>query len=69
MQIIRDKVTEKPRNIKHVVISIKKFQEIRPLIKTLNNYGMWYDVSEYYNKIYLRCDVNEYTQSIIESYL
>ena len=58
-----------PLQIKHVVISREKWADIRPVIKDLQKSGLYYDVSEYYNKIYLRVLVNPETQKYIESLL
>ena len=69
LHIAQTKVNCKPLNIKHVVISPEKWKEIRPTIKLLQAAGLWYDVSSYYNKIYLRVRVNDYTQTFIESLL
>ena len=66
---ILENVNKEPLTMKHVVISCDKWQEIRPLIKELQTSGLYYDVSGYYNKIYLRCMVNDITQSYIESLL
>lgn len=66
---IKKSINNLPLDIKHVVISREKWQEIRPIIKDLQTAGLWYDVSEYYNKIYLRVRVNPETQAYIESLL
>lgn len=69
LAMAQNKVNNMPLEIKHVVISPAKWQEIRPIIKLLQAAGLWYDVSSYYNKIYLRVRVNPYTQTYIESLL
>ena len=66
---IKSIINKEPLNIKHVVISPEKWQNIRPIIKDLQAAGLWYDVSSYYNKIYLRVRVNPDTQKYIESLL
>ena len=62
-------INNEPLQVKHVVITREKWQELRPVIKELQAGGMWYDVSEYYNKIYLRVRVNPDAQAFIESLL
>ena len=66
---IINKINLKPQDIKHVVITPDKWSALRPVIKELQARGLWYDVSSYYNKIYLRVSVNEYTQKYIETLL
>ena len=62
-------INNEPLQVKHVVITREKWHELRPVIKELQAGGLWYDVSEYYNKIYLRGRVNPDTQKYIESLL
>jgi len=66
---IINKINIDPQTVKHVVITPEKWSAIRPIIKELQKNGLWYDVSSYYNKIYLRVSVNEYTQKYIETLL
>ena len=63
---VKKLVNIEPLDIKSVEITAKKWQEIRPIIIEL---GVWFDISECYNKLLLRCEVNDYTQSFIESLL
>ena len=69
MNNILNLVNNEPLQVKHVVITREKWHEIRPVIKELQAGGLWYDVSEYYTKIYLRVRVNPDTQKYIESLL
>lgn len=66
---IKRVINNDPLQIKHVVISRDTWEKIRPIIKDLQKSGLYYDVSEYYNKIYLRVLVNPETQKFIESLL
>ena len=68
-QLTRDIISCEPLEVKNVLISKETWQRIRPAIKYLQKYGLWYDVSEDGNKIYLRCKVNTLTQAYIESLL
>jgi len=68
-QLTRDIISCEPLEVKNVLIGKQTWERIRPAIKYLQNYGLWYDVSEDGNKIYLRCKVNTLTQSYIESLL
>ena len=68
-QLTKDIINLEPTNIKSVLIDKSVWNKIRPIIKDLQKNGLWYDVSEDGNKIYLRCKVNEITQAYIESLL
>ena len=68
-QLTKDIINLEPTNIKSVLIDKSVWNNIRPIIKDLQKNGLWYDVSEDSNKIYLRCKVNEITQAYIESLL
>ena len=63
------KINLEPLNIKHVVITPAVWAKIRPAIKELQSNGLWYDISSYYDKLYLRVRVNDYTQAYIEKLL
>lgn len=63
------KINLEPLNIKHVVITPAVWEKIRPAIKELQPHGLWYDISSYYAKLYLRVRVNDYTQEYIEKLL
>ena len=68
-QLTRDIISLEPLDVKSVLIDKSVWVRIRPVIKDLQKNGLYYDVSEDGNKIYLRCKVNEITQSYIESLL
>ena len=68
-QLTRDIIALEPHELKGVLISRSVWTNIRPFIKILQDLGMFYDVAECDGKIYLRCEVNQYTQSYIESKL
>ena len=63
--LLRDIIAQEPTNIKHVTLSKKEWDIFRPVIKRLQKLGLWYDISEYYNELYIRVKVND----IIEKYL
>ena len=65
----KKKINLEPLDIKHVVITPAEWEKIRPEIKKLQSYGLYYDISGYYDKLYLRVRVNQYTQEYIEKLL
>ena len=65
-QLSRDIIALEPLEVKNVVIRKAVWLELRPVIKKLQSFGLWYDISEYGNKLYLRCKVNEIIQNYIE---
>lgn len=67
--LLRDIIALEPTTIKSVLINQTVWSNIRPKIKELQDYGLWYDVSQDGNKIYLRVKVNDITQGYIESLL
>ena len=64
-QLTRDIIALEPLEVKSVVISKSVWKDYRPIIKHLQAFGLWYDVSEYYDKIMVRVKVNE----VVENYL
>lgn len=63
--LLRDIIALEPTNIKNVVLNKKQWEVFRPVIKTLQKLGLWYDISEHYTDLYIRVKVND----IIEKYL
>ena len=68
-QLLRDIVAAEPAEIKSVEISRKAWELYRPTIKKLQRYGLWYDVSECYNKLLVRVRVNEITENYLQAVL
>ena len=69
MQLTRDIIALEPLEIKSVSITSNQWQVYRPFIKRLQNYGIWYDVSSYYNKLLVRVKVNAITEKWLQSVL
>ena len=67
--LLRDIIALEPLDIKSVTISQKQWDLYRPTIKRLQHFGLWYDVSQYYNKLHIRVKVNEITEKFLQSVL
>lgn len=64
-QLTHDIIALEPLEVKSVVLTKSEWKYYRPIIKRLQAFGLWYDVSEYYDKIMVRVKVNE----VVENYL
>ena len=68
-QLTRDIINLEPLEIKHVVLTHNEWDDLRPYIKRLQKFGFWYDVSSYYDKLYIRVKVNDITEKYLQSIL
>ena len=69
---MRDIIALEPTEIKSVELTRHEWNLYRPIIKKLQKFGLWYDVSECYNHLLVRVRVNEivekYLQSILDNF-